>query len=97
MYVRKLAILPCIECSEMSRLRFGYIIQYKRHFWQKWNNVLDKDGKQLIVTERTANMAIDDLRKVNYVTRNSDEQKKIYIGSAYGRACFGSFGSQFNN
>ena len=75
MYARKLAILPCIECSEMFRLRFGYIIQYKRHFLQKWNNVLDKDGKQLIVSERTANMAINDLRKVNYVTRNSNEQK----------------------
>ncbi len=58
-----------------SFLKFGYIVQYKRHFWQKWNNVLDKDGKQLIVSERAANMAIDDLRKVNYVTRNSDEQK----------------------
>jgi len=75
MHVRKLAILPCIECSEGFRLRFGYIIQYKRHFWQKWNNVLDIDGKQLIVSEKTANMAIDDLRKVNYVTRNSNEQK----------------------
>ena len=58
-----------------SFLKFGYIVQYKRHFWQKWNNVLDKDGKQLIVSERAANMAINDLRKVNYVTRNSDEQK----------------------
>lgn len=61
--------------NEYSFLKFGYIVQYKRHFWQKWNNVLDKDGKQLIVSERAANMAIDDLRKVNYVTRNSDEQK----------------------
>lgn len=75
MYVRKLAILPCIMQNEYSFLKFGYIVQYKRHFWQKWNNVLDKDGKQLIVSERAANMAIDDLRKVNYVTRNSDEQK----------------------
>lgn len=54
MHVRKLAILPCIECSEGFRLRFGYIIQYKRHFWQKWNNVLDIEGKQLIVSEKTA-------------------------------------------
>lgn len=61
--------------NEYSFLKFGYIVQYKRHFWQKWNNVLDKDGKQLIVSERAANMAIADLRKVNYVTRNSDEQK----------------------
>ena len=61
--------------NEYSFLKFGYIVQYKRHFWQKWNNVLDKDGKQLIVSERAANMAINDLRKVNYVTRTSDEQK----------------------
>jgi hypothetical protein len=75
MYARKVALLPCIMQNEYSFLKFGYIVQYKRHFWQKWNNVLDKDGKQLIVSERAANMAIDDLRKVNYVTRNSDEQK----------------------
>lgn len=75
MYARKVALLPCIMQNEYSFLKFGYIVQYKRHFWQKWNNVLDKDGKQLIVSERTANMAINDLRKVNYVTRNSDEQK----------------------
>lgn len=75
MYARKVALLPCIMQNEYSFLKFGYIVQYKRHFWQKWNNVLDKDGKQLIVSERAANMAIADLRKVNYVTRNSDEQK----------------------
>jgi hypothetical protein len=75
MYARKVALLPCIMQNEYSFLKFGYIVQYKRHFWQKWNNVLDKDGKQLIVSERAANMAIYDLRKVNYVTRNSDEQK----------------------
>lgn len=75
MYARKVALLPCIMQNEYSFLKFGYIVQYKRHFWQKWNNVLDKDGKQLIVSERAANMAIDDLRKVNYVTRNGDEQK----------------------
>ncbi len=75
MYARKVALLPCIMQNEYSFLKFGYIVQYKRHFWQKWNNVLDKDGKQLIVSERAANMAINDLRKVNYVTRNSDEQK----------------------
>jgi hypothetical protein len=75
MYARKVALLPCIMQNEYSFLKFGYIVQYKRHFWQKWNNVLDKDGKQLIVSERAANMAINDLRKVNYVTRTSDEQK----------------------
>jgi hypothetical protein len=75
MYARKVALLPCIMQNEYSFLKFGYIVQYKRHFWQKWNNVLDKDGKQLIVSERAANMAIDDLRKVNYVTRDSNEQK----------------------
>ena len=75
MYARKVALLPCIMQNEYSFLKFGYIVQYKRHFWQKWNNVLDIDGKQLIVSEKTANMAIDDLRKVNYVTRNSNEQK----------------------
>lgn len=75
MYARKVALLPCIMQNEYSFLKFGYIVQYKRHFWQKWNNVLDKDGKQLIVSERAANMAINDLRKVNYVIRNSDEQK----------------------
>lgn len=75
MYARKVALLPCIMQNEYSFLKFGYIVQYKRYFWQKWNNVLDKDGKQLIVSERAANMAIADLRKVNYVTRNSDEQK----------------------
>lgn len=75
MYARKVALLPCIMQNEYSFLKFGYIVQYKRHFWQKWNNVLDKDGKQLIVSERAANMAIADLRKVNYVTRNSNEQK----------------------
>lgn len=75
MYARKVALLPCIMQNGYSFLKFGYIVQYKRHFWQKWNNVLDKDGKQLIVSERAANMAINDLRKVNYVTRNSDEQK----------------------
>lgn len=75
MYVRKMAILPCIECSEGFRLRFGYIIQYKRHFWQKWNNVLDIDGKQLIVSEKTANMAIGELRNTNYITLSSDKQK----------------------
>lgn len=75
MYARKVAPLPCIMQNEYSFLKFGYIVQYKRHFWQKWNNVLDKDGKQLIVSERAANMAINDLRKVNYVIRNSDEQK----------------------
>lgn len=75
MYARKVALLPCIMQNEYSFLKFGYIVQYKRHFWQKWNNVLDIDDKQLIVSEKTANMAIDDLRKVNYVTRNSNEQK----------------------
>ena len=54
MYARKVALLPCIMQNEYSFLKFGYIVQYKRHFWQKWNNVLDKDGKQLIVSERAA-------------------------------------------
>lgn len=75
MYVRKLAILPCIECSEMSRLRFEYIIQYKRHFWQKWNTVLDNDGNLLIFSERAVNTAIRELRNTNYITLSSNEQK----------------------
>jgi hypothetical protein len=75
MYARKVALLPCIMQNEQSFLKFGYIVQYKRHFWQKWNNVLDIDGKQLIVSERAANTAIGELRKVNYVTRDSNEQK----------------------
>ena len=61
--------------NEYSFLKFGYIVQYKRHFWQKWNNVLDKDGKQLVVSERAANMAIRELRNTNYITLSSDKQK----------------------
>lgn len=75
MYARKVALLPCIMQNEYSFLEFGYIVQYKRHFWQKWNNVLDKDGKQLIVSERAANTAIGELRNTNYITLSSDKQK----------------------
>lgn len=73
MYARKVALLPCIMQNEYSFLRFGYIVQYKKHFWQKWSNILDENGNMLIVSERAANTAIDDLRKVNYVTRNNNE------------------------
>lgn len=55
MYARKVALLPCIMQNEYSFLKFGYIVQYKRHFWQKWNTVLNKDGNLLIVSERAAN------------------------------------------
>lgn len=75
MYARKVALLPCIMQNEYSFLKFGYIVQYKRHFWQKWNNVLDKDGKQLVVSERAANMAIGEFRNTNYITLSSNEQK----------------------
>lgn len=75
MYARKVAPLPCIMQNEYSFLKFVYIVQYKRHFWQKWNTVLDKDGNLLIVSERAANTAIGDLRNTNYITLSSDKQK----------------------
>lgn len=75
MYARKVALLPCIMQNGYSFLKFGYIVQYKRHFWQKWNSVLDIDGKQLIVSEQTANTAIRELRNTNYITIGSNEQK----------------------
>lgn len=73
MYVRKVALLPCIMQNEYSFLRFGYIVQYKKHFWQKWSNILDENGNLLIVSERAANTAIRDLRNTNYVTLSSNE------------------------
>lgn len=75
MYARKVALLPCIMQNEYSFLRFGYIVQYKRHFWQEWNTVLNKDGNLLVVSERAANMAIRELRNTDYVTLSSNEQR----------------------
>jgi hypothetical protein len=75
MYARKVALLPCIMQNEYSFLRFGYMVQYKKHFWQKWNTVLNKDGNLLVVSERAANTAIRELRNTNYITLGSNEQR----------------------
>lgn len=51
------------------------MVQYKKHFWQKWNTVLNKDGNLLVVSERAANTAIRELRNTNYITLGSNEQR----------------------
>lgn len=74
MYVRKMAILPNAEYGYPD-VRFKFVLQYKRHFWQKWRYVLNPSGKIMIVSEEEADRAVKSLLYEEPITLNDNEQR----------------------